>query len=327
MTNDELAALAEVVWQHCIAGGGPERRRAALLSWPYPHSSRELHVALLRSDLGRLVGKQEWSAALAEATVELDDRETVVSLCRGLYSDACETRRPLSWCDFASIAAEAYELALRLDGDPLVLGAVVQGRYAIEQRIGSGAFGVVYRAHDRETTQALAIKGPLGVGDQRRRAVRLLQREAEVLRAVGGAGTPAFFGIATVDDDLQLILMEYVEGVSLTRWRRTHQPTAHQAATLMGALAATVDHFHRAGFVHRDLKPENILVRPDGSPCLVDMGVTFAESDRFTTEGRIAGTLNYMPPEGLLGMSSQLDGRSDVWALGAILYELLTGDL
>lgn len=326
MTSEELDALDDAVWRYEAAGGGKDHRLSALRAWPYPESRGVLHVELLRSDLGRCVGDAGWPDTLASAVLELADRAEAVTLCRGAYKDACETNLPLTWNDFAPVPADPEELALRLDGDPLVLGAVVQGRYAVEQRIGSGGFGVVYRANDIDTGRTLAIKGPLGVGDRRRQAVRLLQREAEVLRAIGGAGAPALFGIVT-DDDLQLVLMEYVEGVSLTTWQRTHKPTPHQSALLIGALAATTDNFHRAGFVHRDLKPDNILVRLDGTPCLVDLGVTFTEADRFTTEGRVPGTLNYMPPEGLLGMSSQLDGRSDVWALGAILYELLTGDL
>jgi hypothetical protein len=327
MTSEELDALDDAVWRYEAAGGGKDHRLSALRAWPYPKSRGVLHVELLRSDLGRCVGDAGWPDTLASAVLELADRAAAVTLCRGAYKDACETNLPLAWNDFAPVPADPEELALRLDGDPLVLGAVVQGRYAVEQRIGSGGFGVVYRANDSDTGRKLAIKGPLGVGDRRRQAVRLLQREAEILRAIGGAGAPALFGIVTADDDLQLVLMEYVEGVSLTTWQRTHKPTPHQSALLIGALAATTDNFHRAGFVHRDLKPDNILVRLDGTPCLVDLGVTFTEADRFTTEGRVPGTLNYMPPEGLLGMSSQLDGRSDVWALGAILYELLTGDL
>ncbi|QDT71296.1 serine/threonine-protein kinase [Lacipirellula limnantheis] len=317
--------LALVVARYDRARGGSVLRRQLLDEWPHPELRERLHLALWQCDLARSTSGVNRAAMFAEAATELADRGLLSKLCRAVHGDTAELGGACYWEDYSELGISADELQLRLDGELLHLGSVLHERYVIDARLGQGAFGVVYRGEDPAAQRSVAIKVPRG-GDRqgRERAARLLRREVDVLRAASGLGTPALLDVVLVGEDLPAIVMEFVEGTRLTQWLRQTPIAPRESAELVKQLAETVDRLDRAGFVHRDLKPDNIVVRPTGKPCLLDMGVAFAEADRFTTEGFVVGTLNYMAPEGLLGMTSQLDGRSDVWSLGAIFYEVLT---
>jgi len=320
--------LAQFLWQHDEAGGGLQSRRRALADWHTPETRSQLHVELLRCDLSHACAAGELRLQLPAAAAELGEIDSLITLCRRVYEDAAEIGVPLSWVDFSPLGLESDRLQLLTEGDPFYLGARIADRFAVEQRVGHGGFGVVYQATDATSGRRVAVKGPRGDSPKKRsRAAKLLHREAEILQAMNGEGTPRFVDFMSSADGAALLAMEFVEGRRLSTLIGLDRFAAAEACELAAELCDVINRMHQQGFVHRDLKPDNIVVRPDGRPCLLDMGVAFAETDRFQQEGFVVGTLHYMPPEGLLGIVSQLDGRSDVWALGALLYELLAGTL
>ncbi|HET7696601.1 MAG TPA: protein kinase [Vicinamibacterales bacterium] len=209
------------------------------------------------------------------------------------------------------------------------------GRYRLGRLLGRGGLGEVYLAHDRTLDRDVAIKflnpDKLG-GDSARRA---LLREA---RAAAALDHPFICGIheaAETDDGRAFIVMQHVEGQPLAELLQQHGPMPiRDALTLCAEVAEALGAAHRRGVIHRDLKPGNIIVTPSGHPKIVDFGiakVTHAadanvEGSTLTdTTGfpALAGTPGYMSPEQLQGHA--IDGRSDLFALGLVLFECLTG--
>lgn len=212
------------------------------------------------------------------------------------------------------------------------IGHVVGEKYRLEQLLGRGGMGVVYRARHRITDRVVALKWLLEDDEQRR--ARFL-REA---RAMGRLSHPNVVGILDVGDHEGAIflVMDYLEGKSLRELIEAgRQPPARAIELVMPALSG-VAAAHQAGILHRDLKPENLFVLcdEDGTPYdtkVLDFGVAkpFGQDHTvasLTHSGAIVGTPRYMAPE-QLGEETTLDPRCDVYALGLIVYELLTGQL
>jgi len=128
-----------------------------------------------------------------------------------------------------------------------------------------------------------------------------------------------------MEQDLPFIVQELIEGANLVDWVKSHRPPREQIVRLMIEAADAVGFAHRQRFVHRDLKPANILVDGEGHPHVADFGLAVHETAQRERQGEVSGTPAYMPPEQVRGETHRLDGRSDLWSLGVILYELLTG--
>ena len=217
------------------------------------------------------------------------------------------------------------------------------GRFQIKRELGRGGLGIVYLAHDPRLHRDVALKIPRFealLDDAMRR--RFL-REAE---AAARLSHPHLVTLLEVGEDgpLCYLTAEYCPGPTLAEWlRRGHQqpvPMNH-AAALVRDLAAAIEHAHSRGVLHRDIKPSNVLLVPrsdaadtpvadqlsDLSPKLTDFGMAklLEETNGDTRSGVIIGTVAYMSPEQAEGRVDQLDARTDVYALGALLYELLTG--
>lgn len=228
----------------------------------------------------------------------------------------------------------------RGDGSPLPTGAAAAlplriGRYRPLRVIGQGGMGVVYEAEQDEPRRRVALKvirPELATPDLRRRFAheslflgRLRHPGIAQVYEAGTAETP--------DGPLPFIAMELVEGARLNEWARGRDATApalRARVELMIRLCDAVHHAHQRGLIHRDLKPGNVLVDVDGRPRVLDFGVARpADLDLgtslVTTHGELVGTLAYMSPEQLAGDPNDLDIRSDIYALGIILYELLAG--
>ena len=210
------------------------------------------------------------------------------------------------------------------------------GRYRPLRVIGQGGMGVVYEAEQEEPRRRVALKvirPELATADLRRRfaheSLFLGRLQHPGIAQVYEAGTAE-----TPDGPLPFIAMELVEGARLNEWARAGAagaaPALRQRVELMIALCDAVHHAHQRGLIHRDLKPGNVLVDREGRPRVLDFGVARpADIDLgtslVTTHGELVGTLAYMSPEQLAGDPNDLDTRSDIYALGVILYELLAG--
>ena len=199
------------------------------------------------------------------------------------------------------------------------------GQYQIVRAIGRGGMGAVYLARDRALHRVVAIKLLLDTeGDHQAR--ERFRREARLGAQLNHPNVVPLYAFGETPELLYMV-MQYVHGESLAdRLRRVGRLDPEETRRLLAALALTLEHAHAHGVVHRDLKPENILIERDtGRPMLVDFGVALLRTwDTTGGTRRAAGTLHYMAPEQLLG-DPDLDGRSDLYALGALGYLMLTG--
>jgi eukaryotic-like serine/threonine-protein kinase len=198
------------------------------------------------------------------------------------------------------------------------------GRYEVLDEIGRGAMGVVYRACDPAINRIVAIKSISLAGqppEARSEYRKRFLREAEAAGRLSHPGIITIFDLGEEPEThTPYIVMEYVKGKSL---EQSGKLTSGNAVSLVRELAEALDFAHSQGVVHRDLKPSNILLTEDGHAKIADFGIAKLNLSELTVCGQILGTPAFMSPEQLNGRP--VDGRSDLFSLGAILYTLLTG--
>src|SRR6516162_3981396 len=186
--------------------------------------------------------------------------------------------------------------------------------------------GVVYKAWHRRLNRAVALKMLLAGPYARPEELERFLREAEAVAGLRHANVVQVYDVGDLDGR-PYFTMEYVEGGSLAqKLAGTPQP-ADQAAALVAALAEAIQVAHQSGIVHRDLKPANILLTGDGTPKIADFGLArhFDGEPGFTLSGTRIGTPSYMAPEQVIGKTGTIGPAADIYALGVLLYEVLTG--
>lgn len=266
------------------------------------------------------------------------------SLGRELESLLAHDHSADDFLDQPAIDAAARELvsghtATRLDaapGSPHESGAVPAsiGSYRILALLGEGGMGTVYKAEQQNPHRVVALK-VIRAGVSSDQLLRRFEREAEALGRLQHPGIAQIYEAGTAGSGPETrpyFAMEFIQGQSLNAYATDRDLTVRGRLELMARVCDAVNHAHQRGIIHRDLKPGNILVDQTGQPKVLDFGVarvtgSDVQATRQTDIGQIVGTLAYMSPEQVLADPLAVDIRSDVYALGVILYELLTGKL
>jgi formylglycine-generating enzyme required for sulfatase activity len=203
------------------------------------------------------------------------------------------------------------------------------GRYAILEHIGKGGFGTVYRAHDEELARLVAIKVPhagrlLGGAD-----LEACHTEARLHASLDHPHIVPIFDVGRTAEVPFYLVSKLVAGEDLATRIKRARPGPRESAALLAPLAEALDYMHGRGLVHRDVKPRNILLDEKDRPYLADFGLAFRPdpaAEAGAAVGLAAGTPAYMSPEQARGGREKLDGRTDLYSLGVVLYELLTGE-
>ena len=202
---------------------------------------------------------------------------------------------------------------------------VLANRYELGAEVGRGGMARVYLARDRLLERTVAVKVLSDLDAHDATAIERFRREAQAAARLNHPNIVAVYDWGE-EDDTAFIVMEYVDGQTLREvinhyGRLTEMEAAHVTADIADALAFA----HRNGVVHRDVKPGNVLITPDGQVKVTDFGIARADSsEALTKTGAVMGTATYFSPEQAQGHG--LDGRSDVYSLGVVLYEMVTGE-
>ncbi|XSG75376.1 protein kinase domain-containing protein [Herpetosiphon llansteffanensis] len=201
------------------------------------------------------------------------------------------------------------------------------GKYTLGQPLGAGGMGAVYRSIHPQLGRAVAIKIILGnaTEDARQRFLR----EAQVAVQLSHSNIVRVFDVDE-DKGMPFIVMELIEGPSLGDELRQGRMPLEKVLKITTELADALEYAHSQGILHRDIKPANVLIRPNGSAVLVDLGLarlanSESQEHQLTQSGMIIGTLSYMAPEQI--QAQQLDARTDIYALGVLLFQMVTGRL
>ena len=198
------------------------------------------------------------------------------------------------------------------------------GRYHVQRVVGSGGFGKVYLAHDTELDRPVAIKVLRSANVSRPEVDQFLEEGRRVAR-LRHPGIVAVHDIGTHDGQLYIV-SDYLSGPSLAEWLIANRPTWLDAARIVAAIADALAHAHSKRTVHRDVKPVNIIFTAEQHPVLVDFGLGLDEARAGGQQlGVVSGTPRYMAPEQVTGEAHRIDGRTDIYSLGVVLYEMLCG--
>jgi serine/threonine protein kinase len=275
---------------------------------------------------------EQWKAFLEEACA--DDGE----LCRQVSDLLREHQQAGGFLD-----RPVVQVQVTGDFDPAANGVAaaaqegpgtVIGPYKLLELIGEGGMGAVWMAEQREPVQRKVALKIIKAGMDSRQVVARFEAEQQALALMDHPNVAKVFDGGTTSSGRPYFVMELVKGVPITRYCDEQRLTPRERLGLFVPVCQAIQHAHQKGIIHRDVKPANVLVAPyDGVPVpkVIDFGVAKATGQRltertlFTGLGAVVGTLEYMSPEQAELNNQDIDTRSDIYALGVLLYELLTG--
>jgi serine/threonine protein kinase len=198
------------------------------------------------------------------------------------------------------------------------------GRYRVERLLGEGGFGLVYLAHDEQLQRLVAIKVPHRHRVSTPADADAYLAEARTVASLDHPNIVPVFDVGQTDDGLPFVVSKFIEGSDLAKRSKELRPSFGEAAEWVATVAEALHHAHKQGLVHRDIKPANLLLDRSGQPFVADFGLALKEGD-FGRGAAFAGTPAYMSPDQARGQGHRVDGRSDIFSLGVVFYELLTG--
>jgi Flp pilus assembly protein TadD len=266
-----------------------------------------------------------------ECTDDAELRQRLDVLLQAHDEPASALNRPL-----AEIAPEVPDSGAIVDAPPAreSAGIVIAGRYKLIEEIGAGGMGAVWMSQQTEPVKRLVALKVIKAGMDSKQVVARFEAERQALALMDHPNIARVLDAGTTATGRPYFVMELVKGVPITRYCDQQRLTPKQRLALFADVCQAVQHAHQKGIIHRDLKPSNVLValyddRP--MPKVIDFGVAKATGQQLTEEtvvtgfGDVIGTLEYMSPEQAELNQLDIDTRSDVYSLGVLLYELLTG--
>lgn len=203
--------------------------------------------------------------------------------------------------------------------------SIKYGRYEILREVGRGAMGVVYQARDPNIDRVVAVKVLRQDRLDNENVVKRFLKEARVIGRLSHPNIVTIYDVGEAQGNIY-IAMEFLQGKSLADLTRERRLESEEVVNIAIQIAETLNYAHGKGVIHRDIKPSNIIVEPNGKIKITDFGIAHLEDSSATLQtqtGEIMGTPAYMSPEQVLGQP--VDGRSDIFSLGVVLYELSTG--
>ena len=204
---------------------------------------------------------------------------------------------------------------------PRLLG----GKYEVDTELGRGGMGVVFRGRDTMLKRPVAIKVLPPQLTLDTSFVRRFQQEAITAANLRHPNIVTIHDVGN-QDGFYYIVMEFIEGTTVEQWIHDHGPMSpQQAGHVLHQITDALDHAHQSGLIHRDIKPANIMLNPSGHATLMDFGLVRAGEAGLTGTGIVVGTPDYMAPEQALGQP--IDRRTDIYALGVVVYRMLTGQV
>jgi serine/threonine protein kinase/formylglycine-generating enzyme required for sulfatase activity len=198
------------------------------------------------------------------------------------------------------------------------------GRYRVERVLGHGSFGMVYLAHDDQLSRPVAIKVPHPRLVLDRESIEAYRTEAQAVANLDHPHIVPIFDVGSTKVFPFFCVSRFIDGTTLALRLRADRPTFAQTRDIVAAVADALHYAHGKGLFHRDIKPGNIMLDASGKPFVVDFGLALKE-ENVGQGSRYCGTPPYMSPEQARGEGHRVDGRSDVFSLGVVLYELLMG--
>ena len=196
--------------------------------------------------------------------------------------------------------------------------------YSIVRRVGQGGFGEVFEAFDDDLDRTVAIKVPRPERVSCQEDVEAYLDEARIVASLDHPHIVPVHDVGRTDDGLCFVVSKFITGSDLAARVKDPRLDFRESAGLVATVAEALHYAHTRGLVHRDIKPANILLDTSGKAFVADFGLALTEED-FGKAGGLAGTPSYMSPEQARGEGHRVDGRSDIFSLAVVLYELLTG--